>query len=371
MHRVLNYGSALQAYALQHAINRMGISCELIDYVFPNMIQAKTLKAKIKSFIGQLITGFPLSQKKRKFNNFYDKYYKLSKHKYNTQYELETANLKYNFYITGSDQVWNHIHIKHDTSFFLPFVTNGIPKISYAASFSGDTINNKYRDIYAELLQKYNCISTREQSGTDIIKECTGKHAFYVCDPTLLLDKNEWHIAMANTQIKTIRRPYILVYIVRYAYDPGNNIYTIINDIQRLLGLHVIIIDGSIKDRLLRDTTVKCNTGPLEFLELVRNASFVITTSYHGTLFALNFEIPFYAIIKSRDGSDSRITSILNTLGIPQRAIIYDDNKKEYVLHMDYGPIRSKIKKFRKYSLNYLHSSINAQIDEQKEITIS
>lgn len=323
MHKVLNYGSALQAYALQHYISKLGYNVELIDYIFPNGSRKKQLsfKQKLLSPLKKILSGTFV--KEHRFNEFYKRYFVCSKGQYNSPEELANANFEYDILMTGSDQVWNPIHIKDDFSFFLPFSKTGVKKVSYASSFSVAELPAKLKPLYRNILSTYSSISVREKSGVKIIKELIGTDAEVVCDPTLLLSKDDWSVLIKDFQ-KPFNRPYILVYILKYAYNPYPEVNHIIDEVQNKLGLHLIILDGSLSDMQRKDATVIKNAGPLEFLNLVKNASFVVTTSFHGTAFAVNFGIPFYSVIKDKSGFDTRMVDFLETIGCPDRAIIFD-----------------------------------------------
>ena len=255
--------------------------------------------------------------------------------------------------MTGSDQVWNPLHVKDDTSFLLPFVDKKATKLAYAASFATTEIPSHLKEKYSELLSEYKAISVREKSGITLAESLTGKKAELVCDPTLLLSKEEWS-NLANQVPQRIKEPYILAYILTYAYNPYPEIDNIINEIQNKLNLKLVILNGSIKDLKRKNSIVIKDAGPLEFLNLIKNASFIITTSFHGTAFALNFEKPFYSIIKSFDNTDSRMLSLLEYVEAKDRAIIYDGHISNFQSTLDYSHITSKIETFRNKSIDFL-----------------
>lgn len=328
MHKVLNYGSALQAYALQHYISRLGHDAELIDYIFPNGTRKKrgSLIQQMFAPLRKIMSG--RMTKERKFRQFYKDYFVCSKNRYESPEELAKSGLDYDIFMTGSDQVWNPQHIKDDRSFFFPFAPKGSKKVSYASSFSVAQIPEAEKATYRSLLGNYSAISVREKSGVQIVEELTGKKAEMVCDPTLLLNKEEWS-EMVKDMPKPYPEPYILAYILRYSYDPYPEINGIIDAVQSRLGLHLIILDGSLKDMKRKNSTVIKNAGPLEFINLVKNASFIITTSFHGTAFALNFGIPFYSVIKDRSGFDTRMIDLLEKAGLSDRAVMYKEQLTE------------------------------------------
>ena len=356
MHKVLNYGSALQAYALQHYISKLGYDAELIDYVFPNGSRKKqqTLKQKILSIIKKLLSGGFI--KEHRFKKFYDNYYILSKKQYITPDELKKANLQYDIYMTGSDQVWNPIHIKNDFSFFFPFkIPNSSRKVSYAASISVSRLDDSLKPTFKKLLESYSSISVRESSGVVIIEDLLGRKAEHVCDPTLLLTKDEWSDLVKDREVP-YEKPYILVYILSYAYNPYPEINNIIDIIQQKLGLHLIILDGRLKDFKRKNATVIKNAGPLEFINLVKNSSFIITTSFHGTAFALNFGVPFYSVIKDYSGVDDRMLDLLKKTQNEDKAILYTKVlNRDNEINMDINDIEN----FRKSSEQCLQKILN------------
>lgn len=352
MHKVLNYGSALQAYALQHYISSLGHDAELIDYIFPNgsRIARLTLKQRLTYPVKSLLSG--KLRKKLRFQKFYKKYFVCSDERFNSPEELSNAKFDYDILMTGSDQVWNPKHIKDDYSFFLPFASEGTKKVSYASSFSTAEIPDELNPIYRKFLDSYSAISVREKSGVKIVKELVGKDAEMVCDPTLLLSQDEWS-GLIKDMPNPIGQPYILAYILRYAYDPYPEINRIIDEVQKELGFHLVILDGSLADMRRKNATVIKNAGPLEFLNLVKNASFIITTSFHGTAFALNFGIPFYSVIKDRSGFDTRMIDLLEISGNLEHAVILNQIE---TIHIDAAEAihTGLLDKFKSLSKKYL-----------------
>ena len=207
----------------------------------------------------------------------------------------------YDILITGSDQVWNPIHILTDTSFFLPFAHSHTPRIAYAPSFSVASIPEEFYTAIRPYVTGYSHLSVREKSGIDIVKSLTDKEVSMVCDPTLLLTKADWSVLAAQSEIK-ISEPYILVYVLSYAYNPYPAINTIIEKVQQELDLPLILLDAPILNMKFKNARFIKDAGPAEFLYLVQHASFVISTSFHGTAFALNFGIPFYSVIRDHSG---------------------------------------------------------------------
>lgn len=352
MHKVVNYGSALQAYALQRFLTDNRIKSEIIDYIFTNKPHG------IKNWIRYIVKCDFL--KDIKFRAFWRENYILSKRSFSQRNELTEDKCKYDIYLTGSDQVWNPNHEGFELTFMFDFIKSPIAKkISYASSFSTCVIPEIYKAKYRELLSKYSSISVREGNALHLIKELTGENATWVCDPTLLLSKEIWKDLGNRAKIR-IKQPYILFYILTYAYNPYPEIEKIIHQIQKQFpGKKYVFLNGKVTDRKRLNSIVINNVSPYDFISLIERAEFIVTTSFHGTAFAVNFRKPFYSIIQSDLTLDDRMYSLLDKVGLKKRAICYD--KEMNFENMEYiSDVESKIKDFTDISKKYLLNSLNS-----------
>lgn len=372
MHKVLNYGSALQAYALQKKILDLGFDCEIIDYIFPNvehlLYQNPNGIKEEESFYSYLrpllafckrkITGLSKikDRKRALFESFYEKYLILSPKQYSTRLVLEKDPPIYDIYLTGSDQVWNSKYVGYDTSFMFSFVKDKNPRISYAASFSSATIPEYYKSYYKTELSKYLKISVREKSGIFIVHELVNKNAELVCDPTLLLDKEEWSILAKESCIR-LNEKYILVYVLDYAYDPYPDIYSRIEEIQQKIQLPIVVLSGR-KQNFLKNAKFINVAGPCEFLSLFMNASFIITNSFHGTAFALIFEKYFVSVIKDRTNEDSRVLSLLLRVKREYNSVIYNQ-PINLINDLFDNECNTELDDFRSSSIQYLRKELS------------
>lgn len=355
MHKVLNFGSALQAYALQKKILDLGFDAEIIDYIFKPCNTNKGIKGRLKKniqFILDKILGFSNEKESKCFTRFYEKYFALSNKKYDSKIDFNNCPI-YDLYMTGSDQVWNPRYIKNDPTFMFSFVNDGSKITSYASSLATDKIPKSLEKMYFTYLSRYSRISVREETGGVLLKKLLGKTIEHVCDPTLLLSKDEW-LEMAKNSVCEIPEPYILVYNLTYSYNPYPNVQKIIDEVQSLLGHRVIYLQGRYVDLFRKKSTVIRDIGPEDFLALFLNAKFVITTSFHGTAFSINFGIPFFSIVKSKDNEDDRMMCLLNKLGLTHRAIAYNQSSfNKELLTKNY--ISNKLEHYRSFSLDVLN----------------
>ena len=352
MHRIINYGSALQAYATLNAVSKFGYEAELIDYIFPNKKKNSTFLVKVKNLTLRIILFLFHGGKEKRFKSFYADYYNCSK-KFSSPEDLKSEHPSYDILLTGSDQVWNPLYTGDDYSFLLSFSEDGTPKISYASSFSKSILPEEYKAIYAKCLRDYRFISVREASGINVVRELIGKTPFCACDPTLLLSKEEWgRLACKGKQL--VKGEYVLLYILAYAYNPYPEILNIIEYVKKQTNLPIVILDGSLRTNKVEGARNIKNAGPLEFLRLVKNASFVVTTSFHGTAFALNFERPFFSVLSDNSKNDTRMMDLLQAVGADDRALVYNKVIENKDLSMDYVTITSRIKAIRRESSDYL-----------------
>lgn len=324
IHKINNFGSALQAYALQQFLKMSGYDNQIIDYHWtwehynPNLIQRFYLW--IKMWTKNLLK--PNTSYSR-FFRFHLNYFDLTKKEY-TKHNINKCPPKYDLYITGSDQVWNCRFTDGDANFLLQFAPDGARRISYAASFASPVLPEKYSENFAELLAKYEHITVREKSGADIVKGLIGKEAKVVCDPTLLLTSDDYSHMACNSKI-IIEDKYILVYLLDYMFDPYPHVNKLIENVGQVFeNYKMVYLRCSKQCKRFGNYINVEDAGPLEFLYLMQHASFVITTSFHGTAFAAIFKIPLLAIVQDKR-NDGRIQTLLKELHQSDSVIDYNE----------------------------------------------
>lgn len=330
MHRVKNIGSVLQAYATQRAFEKLGYDSELIDYMYAPKEKRtiRTVISKVLSFGLNVLLGFPSQRYRRHLQSFFSRYFKCSPISYDQDTILANPP-QYDIYCTGSDQVWNPRYIDKDITFMLAFAPKGAKRIAYASSFATDKVPLEYERLYAEHLSIYKSISVREQRGVEIIRHLTQKEAKLVCDPTLLLEVEEWNKISESSEVH-IDKPYILVYFLGYMFDPRPHLFDIVNDIQQKMGLPVYYLNGGHQEMKQPKSTVLRGLGPSEFIELIRNAAFLVTDSFHGTAFATIYNIPMIGVVKSTNMGDDRIGSLRKKVKGSKSIVQYDSYDKSF-----------------------------------------
>lgn len=363
IHKILNYGSALQSYALQHFIDtNFECTTEIIDYKFPNDFHVnkrfKGLK-RIKRHLHYLKLNFSFKyhKKKRLFSRFWKEQYSVSKKAYSSQRSLMETPPFYDVYLTGSDQVWNTKTLCGDKIMFLDFAPLTSLKFSYAASFAFPTLDEKYKDSFTRYLSSYKAIGVRESSALNILNDLGLKSkGTLVCDPTFLLEKKDYDSLLPNSTLTLLDEPYILVYSLSYAFDPMPAILSTLNKVHAIKKQKVVFINNMVKGFVGNYELIE-NIGPYEFIHLFSKASFVITSSFHGTAFSVINRTPFLSI--SPKYKDGRLSDFLRHLSLENR-IIYNDQTKPYLEEGEvFNPtVISKIDEYRAESIRYIKNMI-------------
>lgn len=360
-HHSLNYGAVLQAYALFQTLVSLGHQPELIDYIDPNHgLHTKGALKRFQRSLEKRVLDFTMRRtRKKRTRHFLNSHLEFSEHTYRDPCQLEKCPPEYDHYIVGSDQVWNPHIVGSDSSHFLDFAPTGKTRISYAASFGLDALPPGYMDQYATWINRLDYISVREQQGLEIVRQLTGRNAELVLDPTLLIDDAQW-AGLAESAAPS--EPYILCYYILDDCVMNDKIQSIARSISKRTGWSVVSIGkrAFISDRGL------LKAGPAELLTLFHYASFVLTTSFHGTAFAINFRKPFYTPLNySLIGNLavlSRITSLAELLGVQDRLLDASQPLPKHLdIDMDFDSAHELLKEERKSSIRFLERALNSK----------
>ena len=352
-----NYGTALQVTAMHHTLKKLGHDPYIINYETlgkpilidrRNHIQYlyKEIELRYKEF-----NKYNPSERENKFKDFYNKHIQFTERCY-TKSDLEKLNLDFDAFLCGSDQIW--APSAFNPRYYLDFVMDSEKILSYAPSVGLNKIEDKYVEKrIAELTSRFKYISTREKTGSQMIGDLIHRQVDTVLDPTFLLDKEEW---LSFSQIiGKSEKPYILVYMLGKNGANWSQIRGIAED--EKLELKIIPV---FKKDLKRKGCLRESVGPEEFISLVNRASVVCTDSFHGLVFSIIFNKPFYVFerFSANDSvnQNSRIYNVLNLFGLENRLVnrnvIHDDNE------IDYEKINRILSKEREHSINYLITSL-------------
>lgn len=322
-HRAVNYGAVLQAYALKRTLNAHGGDAHVIDYRNPDIERAYGVFffGGVRSLRGIVagIANVPVKLiKNYKFRRFCRRLLGLDTDGRNVA-GLRSLNKKYDAFVTGSDQVWHHGRSGFDKAYFLNF--SDVKKYAYAASFGFDKLDDEYKASYKQLLQDYQRISVREAQGAEIVRDLLGTPADVVLDPTLLLDKQSWlEVAECSDIMRRVPSQYILLYV--FELTPSLKDYIL--GLSAKTGLKIVWIQAAMSQKL--PNTIRLFTAsPEDFVALMAGAAYVVTNSFHGTAFAINFEKEFHTeLLPEHYGVNSRIEHLLNTLGTSRQVLEHE-----------------------------------------------
>ena len=358
-----NYGAVLQVYALQKMLQQLNIDAEIIDFRpkeltipynhsfnFYKNYKSKGLMRTIKLSMSKIYKYRDIKRRLDSFSDFRKQNLKLSNESYAYSKDLCKNPPLYDFYVTGSDQVWNpHYIMNIGYSYFLDFVNSESVKISYAASIAQD-VEEELVEEYKKQLSEFNYISIREESSVDFLRQITDKDIKVTLDPTLLLDKQEWG---KISKSPNLGEKYILVYDL----IQNNELIKIANQLSSELGMR--IISYSNKRNYINSIESFHYRGPSEFLGLFEKAEFVLTNSFHGTVFAVINNKPFYTIPHNKTGS--RMVDLLKNINLDDRIVYQATDLKGKDYSINYKEANKLLDNKRKDSIDFLMKSFETR----------
>lgn len=361
LHNVKNYGSALQTYATQTILSKLGCEVEVINYFRRDLIEEDLVKNRINTsmvfsknfftkFLGRMFLEPSIKKQCKKFNEFLNNKVKLTEKKYYSNDELKENLPIADIYCTGSDQVWNSDWNNGiEKAFFLDFVPDNKKRISYAASFGKEKLNEEEKEITKQMLSKYQYISVRESSAKKIIEDLGINNIEHVLDPTLLLNKEEWQKLKVNIKHK---EKYILVYQLN-TNNPEFDNY--VKNLSKYKKMPIIRVSNVSYQMFKYGKFVNCPTVE-EFISYFLNAEYIVTDSFHATAYAVNFNKKFLCIFPKK--FSTRLQSILDLTGLQERRVV-DFNKFDSIDNeIDFEKVNIIIEKERTKSINYLKKAI-------------
>lgn len=375
-----NYGSMLQAYATQKVLDKIGYENETIDI---SVLNKEIKKAKLKYFIKASLTSDILLSKfgmaknvirkkffkdsyvtmsnirDKKFDEFSQRYFRLS-NAYTSKNELsQICEKKYSTVLVGSDQLWLPGNIAADY-YTLNFVPETVNSVAYATSFGQSGLPSESAKKAAIFLRKIKHIGVREESGQKIVKELTGRNVPVVCDPTLLFTGDEWMEIQEKGPI--VNGKYILCYFL------GNNPLhrNFAKRLKNETGYKILALthlDEFVKsDESYADET-PYEIGPADFLNLIRNAEYVCTDSFHCSVFSILYERQFFTFRRylrnTKQSTNSRLDTLFKMVGITDRLLKGTENITECLkLVTDFEVVHKKIGEIRLESYKYLIAAL-------------
>ena len=331
VHTGFNYGSALQAYASKVVLQELGYQGVNIS-LKGSIIQGRDVRIKKLAVIASRLLMQPHNIKKRVSvysDNISKSYSEQSKELFQT-FRLKKINpyyctwnqLKrlaktddYKAFLCGSDQVWNAEALYVDPLYYLRFAPKD-KRIAFAPSFGRDKVADYNKSIITKYIKDIPNLSVREESGVSVIKNLTNRDATHLIDPTLMLDGTKWDQYL-ELQESVSDDKYILAYFLN---EPSDYAKECIKKLSEKNKMKIIALPYQKEESEWLDSAP--DAGPIEFVQYVKNASYVCTDSFHGTAFAVNYKVPFYTFERqygSAGKQSSRVISLLKLVSLEKQ----------------------------------------------------
>ena len=360
-----NYGNRLQNYALEQVLRSIGFKVETIIVDNKNLdvpINRKKFLDKIKGKKGKDLIFFSKNKiKKYLYNQNHlnlqrEEIFKEFSLKYlsETDFTISEKNIpqdllnRYDYFITGSDQVWNPNYTSGSSIYFLTFAPKN-KRISYAASFGVSEIPEEYIENYKKWLSEMPHLSVREEAGAKIVKDLTGREATVSLDPTMLLTKEQW-LSISQVPSHKLIKGYLLTYFLGNIPKERENL---LKDIAKRNDLEIVNL-ARVKEK------IPYLTGPSEFIDYIDSASVFCTDSFHGAAFSILLETPFIVFerIDNSPSMNSRIETLLTKFKLESR-LVQNIKSNEQIFEIDYSHVPPILQKERDSSINYLKNALN------------
>lgn len=361
-HNAVNFGAALQAYALQYALEQKGHDCKYINYVndsrrhkysmsflFWDSVRKRQISSALKYVIGAPF----LLTRKRKFNKFYKEYLHTTEQEYCNSQEAASLNPMFDQFIVGSDQVWNPYNNGNDMAYLLDFVNDSSKKISYASSFGLSELDDDLKERYRKCFLTFHALSVREKIGQKIVEDLTGKTPELVLDPVMLLTMQDWRTLASG--VKGFKEKYIFTYTNR-----DQQINSFMKTGYHLGNKKIYKLSRFTKPKDFIDSSIRVKywMSPLEFVDVIDNAELVVSASFHCLAVAILLNKPFVAILEGVYGRDERLNNMLRMFHLEDRALNDKMTEEDVLKPIDWDFVNKEIIKRREESLEYLHNAI-------------
>lgn len=368
-----NFGTVLQAYALQQSIQSLGYCVWVLDdnnirkeYNKCERSTVETQKKSFKEIIYDYIDSIRLRRMYARENKI-DKQVGCFKKKYVKYYvtdKVETLEHQFDIFVSGSDQIWAEAAEPQLYSFFMQdFVGKKKTKISYAVSIGEKGFSPQLEEKIIGLVNDFNKLSVREKSSYDALCPYVLNHEIsIVCDPVFHINAKKWS-EIAGKRIR--KGKYLFCYIL----SSNEWYFQKIKELEKLFECEIIIYcNQKIKNK---DGVVLQTCNPKSFLNYIQYADFVLTDSYHAMLFSLIFQKNFCVLQRFNSGGtntqNGRIEYVLNFVGLEDKLI--DDSESVNTRMIDYKSVYKQINAFRQHSMNYLQNALKyEEIDDGKEL---
>lgn len=366
-HDVYNVGASLQAYALVTYLKSLGHDAEIIDYKPGYLSGHYRLWGGVspkfdKPLVRELYSLAKLpgrlkakgSKRKREYDSFKENCLPVTAQRYSSNEELKQNPPQADVFFAGSDQIWNtKFPNGKDPAFFLDFVPDSAVRASYAASFAVSAIEDEWKNIVKERLEKLDFIAVREKSGVNIIENLGVSRSIQVSDPVFLLSREQWERIAVKPKLE---EPYILV----YDFDGNSMMEQMAKKIAAEQKCKIYsVLPCSYADRCFDQE------GPLTFLGLIQSAKCILSNSFHATAFSIIFQKDFYVFMR-HEGINTRMQDLMKDMGLTSRLVTGQELETMENSSIDYTMVEDKRENLAADSKKYISTVLSEAENRQK-----
>lgn len=364
-----NYGNRLQNYALEKilSLNKIEVSTLVechrtikehfvlflisIIYVIVHIVPDQFVKGSLKKVKHKASLFF------RRKNMIKFSHKNINERKIRTKDISTDINSEFDMFVAGSDQIWNTNFWKKEDEYwkannYLLKFSNPIKRVAYAASIGKESIDSKWIPVFIKELSRFQAISVREESAKRVIEGLpVNKNIDIVLDPTLLINPEEWRCVIPARYSEYCKKhgEYLFVFFL------GNieaDVNEFISKISKEKKMKIIDINSYCNKKMS-----ECD--PFEFITWIHNAKFVITDSFHATIFSILFEVPFLVMERRQTKYSDMSTRIASLLNITKLTDRYNNIDESIISKCNFVQSRNILKQARKESLTWLLSALN------------
>lgn len=358
-HRSYNYGSALQAYALEKLLRSQGYDAKIIDFIMPwDFEQYRLFRTKIylkspKSFMADIVFFFRNYKRKKAFETFVQKNMVLTDRQYTDVSQMKELNDEFDAFICGSDQIWNFDCTNGiEPAYFLEFANSDKIKISYAPSIAQLQFNVEISAKLRSYLSSFNAISVREGGTIPTIRAVAPQNIKVTVDPTILLDQSDY--------LSLVKPGDSISYVFVYMLEENRELLEYARRVAEMYSLHTIYLTKKTR-RIFKNAKNVYGASPNEFLGYINGAKYIITNSFHATVFSILFEKQFCTFRTEK--SYIRMVELLNMVGLDDR--IYSE---KFILdkEINFHSAKEKLTILRMDSLRFLQKALSQTTPEDQ-----
>lgn len=325
-HQSTNYGGILQAYALQRALTECGADSKIVNYrceaIRKGNIPFLITDFSLKGILGTIFRAYPQIKKNKVFKQFRKQYMSVTEREY-TRENIVEADIKFDVFVTGSDQIWRLDLTGYDHTYFLDFTQK--KKYAYSASLGAEAPNVSDEAFFKEMLGTYNGISVREKETAVALQNLLKRRVTWTVDPVFLLSQQHW-VKLAGKRIED--KPYIFVFRLH-----DKNVYEYAERLKKITGLKIISLESSLRgmSNAKRIRSIKVEN----FLNYINYAEHIVTDSFHCTAFALIFNRQVHPVLqRSNKNMNNRLLSLMSMIK-HESCIISEQTENTAVINYD------------------------------------